>query len=241
MATELRALLVDLDDTLFDNAMDTFVPAYFDAIARWAADWVPRERLIAELLRGTRAMQASDGTGPTNAEVFAASFYPAVGHPREVLEPVFDRFYREAFPALAALTRPRPAARDLLDWAFAAGLRVAVTTNPLFPAVAVEQRLAWAGVPVTEYDYALVTTYEVMHATKSHPAYYHEVLARLDLPAGACVVAGDDWEWDVVCAAEAGLRAFWVAPDGAEPPTPEPQPVGRGDLGALLDWLRSAV
>jgi FMN phosphatase YigB (HAD superfamily) len=156
-----------------------------------------------------------------------------------VLEPVFESFYRRSFPALAALTRPRPAARQLLDWAFAVGLRVAVTTNPLFPAPAVEERLAWAGVPVTDYDYALVTTYEVMHATKSHPAYYREVLDTLGLPADACIVAGDDWQWDVVCPAAVGLRAFWVAPDGVEPPAPGPEPVGRGDLRALLAWLQT--
>ena len=49
----------------------------------------------------------------------------------------------------------------------------------MFPHQAVEARLAWAGVPVTEYPYTLVTSYENMHAAKPHQAYYQEILAKI--------------------------------------------------------------
>ncbi len=229
----LKALLLDLDDTLLINPMERFIPAYFQALTRFLAGHVPAEALIAELLAGTRAMDGNDGTGPTNEETFAAHFYPALGVPREVLEPEFRRFYAEAFPTLRVLTRPHPDARPLVEWAFASGLQVAIATNPLFPLTAIEQRLEWAGIPAGEFPYHLVTAYESMHATKSHPVYYSEVLERLGRTPGECLMAGDDWAWDIVPAAALGLRTFWIGEAEDAPSEPRVALDGAGPLGEL--------
>ncbi len=237
----LQALLLDLDDTLLGNSMTVFVPAYFQALTRFARHEVDPDRLIEELIRATTSMEANDGTGASNEEVFAAAFYPAVGRERADLQPLFERFYEEAFPALRRLTRPRPEARPLVEWAFAAGLQVVIATNPLFPLSAIEQRLDWAGVPASDFPFALVTSYEVMHATKARPAYYREIVAHLGVPAGACLMAGDTWEWDIVNSTEAGLGAFWVTTSPPAVPDPVVPLAGAGDLGDLWSHLRADV
>ncbi|MFQ6101660.1 MAG: HAD family hydrolase [Anaerolineae bacterium] len=206
-----KAILFDLDDTLLVNSMDTFIPAYIQALARHVAYLIPPERLISELLRATRAMEANDGTGPTNKEAFAAVFYPALGYDLDELQSIFDRFYAEEFSKLRALTRPVPEARPLIAWAFERGLQVAIATNPMFPRSPIEQRLEWAGVPVTEFDYALVTSYENMHATKAHPAYYREILAQLGRQPDECLMVGDDWERDIAPAGSVGIPGYWIA------------------------------
>ena len=234
----LKALLLDLDGTLLDNPMDEFVPAYLRALSGYLAAYVSRDRFVAELLRATRAMDLNDGCGPTNAEAFAAAFYPAVGVPRETLEPVLERFYEKAFPALHSTTRPVAGTRALLDLACMRGWRIVIATNPLFPRTAIEQRLAWAGAPVDEHAYALVTSYEDMHATKSHPAYYREILARLELAPHECLMAGDDWGWDIVPPVRLGLAAWWIAsPDAAKPDAVAL--AGQGSLADLCAWLRA--
>jgi FMN phosphatase YigB (HAD superfamily) len=227
----LRAILFDLDDTLLGNPMERFVPVYFQALTRYVAHLIPPERLVPELLRATRAMEANDGTGPTNEEAFAAVFYPALGYERASLEPVFRRFYAEEFHKLRTLTRTLPEARPLVEWAFERDLQVAIATNPLFPRAPIEQRLEWAGVPVTEFDYALVTTYEDMHATKARPAYYREILARLGRQPDECLMIGDNWEWDVARPASVGIPVYWIAEPGAAAP---PLPTGRGDEKSSL-------
>jgi FMN phosphatase YigB (HAD superfamily) len=230
----LRAILLDLDGTLLANPMGTFIPAYLQALGRYLAAQVEPERLVAELLRATRAMEANDGTGATNEETFAAMFFPALGGERQALEPVFARFYAEEFPRLQGLTSPVAAARPLVHWAFERELQVVIATNPLFPRTAIEQRLAWAGVSVEEFPYALVTTYEEMHATKSHPAYYREILARLGRTPEECLMAGDDWEWDVRPAVELGFHAWWVAAPDAKRPGEDLPLLGQGSLASLL-------
>ena len=235
----LEAILFDLDDTLLGNSMETFVPTYFQALTRYMARLIPSERLIAELLRATRAMEKNDGTGPTNAETFAAVFYPALEHKRAALEPVFELFYAEEFPKLRALTQPRPEARPLVEWAFEHGLQAVIATNPMFPRTAIEQRLVWAGVPVTEFDYSLVTTYEDMHATKAHPAYYREILTRLDRQPGECLMVGDHWGRDIAPAASVGIPVYWIAEPDEVPPAQDASLVGQGTLADLWEWVKA--
>ncbi len=127
---------------------------------------------------------------------------------RQRCAPLLERFYAEEFPKLQAMTRPIPEARPLVEWAFAHDLQVAIATNSLFPRTAIEQRLAWAGVPVTEFDYALVTSYEIMHATKANPAYYCEVLERLGRQPSECLMVGDDWTLDMLPAAAVGIPIY---------------------------------
>jgi FMN phosphatase YigB (HAD superfamily) len=233
-STGLKALLLDLDDTLIDNAMDTFIPAYFRALEAFVAGVVAPGRFIEELLSATRAMNHNDGTGPSNEEVFAAVFYPALGVPREEMEPLLARFYDEAFPRLEPLVRPRAAAPKVVGWAKARGLQVVIATNPLFPRTAIEQRMAWGGVGVDRFDYDLVTSYENCRATKSSPAYFLEIVSKLGRRPEECLMVGDNWGWDVICAGEAGIPSYWITMDGAKPPEPVVPIVGRGDLDEFL-------
>ncbi len=235
----LKAILFDLDNTLLGNSMEAFIPAYFQALTRHAAHLIPPDRLIPELLRATQAMEANDGHGLTNEETFAAVFYPALGYEPGELKPLFEQFYAQEFPKLRPLTRTLPEARPLVEWAFERGLQVAIATNPLFPRMAIEQRLEWAGVPVTEFDYALVTSYEIMHATKAHPAYYRETCARLCRQPGECLMVGDDWERDIAPAASVGIPAYWIAEPGEAPPADDVTPVGQGTLTDLWKMVKS--
>ena len=230
----LKALLLDLDDTLIDNPMDTFIPAYFQALENFVADVVSPKLFIAELLAATRTMSHNDGSGPSNEEVFSEAFYPAVGVPRAELEPLLERFYAEAFPKLRPLTDPRPAAPRIIEWAQGRGLQVVIATNPLFPRTAIEQRMEWGGIGVGTFTYDRVTSYENSHATKSRPAYYSEILDALGRRPEECLMVGDNWEWDVACAAEAGIAGFWIAAAGENPPSPEAETVGQGSLDGFF-------
>jgi HAD superfamily hydrolase (TIGR01549 family) len=235
----IKAILLDLDDTLLGNSMATFLPAYFQALTRYVAHIIPPEDLLSRLLQATEVMQANDGTGLTNEETFAEAFYPAIGQERADLEPILRQFYAEEFHELRGLTQPRPAARRLVAWAFERGLQVAIATNPLFPRSPIEQRLEWAGVPVTEFDYSLVTTYENMHATKAHPAYYREILARLGREPSECLMVGDDWEHDIVQAGSVSVPGYWIAGPGETPPYADTALIGYGTLAGL--WSQIAA
>ena len=86
------------------------------------------------------------------------------------------------------------------------GLRVALATNPIFPAVATESRIRWAG--LEPEDFELYTTYESNGYCKPNPAYYREVAAKLGVDPAQCLMVGNDVEEDMEAAEQTGMRVF---------------------------------
>ena len=234
MSDRFKAILFDLDGTLLDSNMGTFLPQYFSRLAARVAHIAPPKAFIAHLLEATEAMMANDGRA-TNEDVFSAAFYPFAGHTRAELEPIFMDFYERDFPALGEFTRRKPEARAVVQLAFALGYRVAIATNPLFPETAIRQRMAWAG--VDDFPYAWVTTYENSRCCKPNLCYFDAIAARLGLPAEQCLVVGDE-DMDMV-AARAGFATYLV-PSAATALSPDtPEPMQRGSLAEFATLLET--
>lgn len=208
-------LLLDLDDTLLDTRMDTFIPAYFQALSAYLADQVQPELMLEHLMTGTRRMLTNQDPTLTLRQAFDAAFFEPLGISRETLQPLIDRFYEERFPLLQKHTGgPLPGAAKLVRWALESGATIGIATNPLFPRRAIEHRLTWAGLPPQSTPFALISSYETFHFTKSTPAYYAEFLGRLGWPDGPAVMIGDDEQGDILMARQAGLAAYSVRQDG---------------------------
>ncbi len=237
----IKAILYDLDDTLLVNPMDTFVPAYLRALTTFMADRLDPDLLTSSLLGAIRVMDRDTDWSRSNAEVFFEAFLSALGGRREELEPAFERFYVEAFPALRTITSSLPEARTAVGWARRTGRQVVVATNPMFPAIAIRQRLEWAGLSPDEVRFDLVTTLENSHSTKAHPEYYSEIARQLGRAPEECVMVGDNWRWDVVHAVRAGMSTFWIA-DPSEPLPDSTVPVlGRGSLADFVSLAQDRL
>jgi FMN phosphatase YigB (HAD superfamily) len=233
----IKAILLDLDHTLLGNPTDQFVRSYLTLLGEFLGERLGIAPTIARgLVVGVAAVARSDDPRRTNAETFYAAFDPLLaqtGIPRKAFDPVVQEFYRDVYPQLQPLTQKRPGARRLVEWLLERSYKVAIATNPIFPCTAIEQRLAWAGVPVDEIELALVTTLENMHYAKPQPAYYEEVLARVGVLADEAIMVGDDWTNDIVPAWQAGLNTFWVCEDCD---IDADQPVLPDGCGSLADF-----
>ncbi len=172
-------LLLDLDDTLLETNMGAFIPAYFQALSQSLAEYVQSEKMLPALMKGTELMLASEDPTHTLQEVFETYFYPQLGVPKEQVNHVIEQFYDEVFPSIGHVTRKREGAVELVDWAFFKGFRVAIATDPIFPRKAVYHRIRWAGLDPERFE--LVSSFETFHFTKSHSAYFAEVLGRTRL------------------------------------------------------------
>ena len=80
-----------------------------------------------------------------------------------------------------------------------------MATNPIFPAVATESRIRWAG--LTPADFELYTTYENIGFCKPNPAYYLEIANRLNVVPEECLMVGNDVTEDMV-ARSVGMHGF---------------------------------
>jgi len=231
-------LLLDLDDTLLDSNMNTFIPAYFQALSGFLAGQVQPDVMLPALIAGTRKMLGNTDPSRTLQQVFDAEFFPKIGLPRESLQPRIDQFYDQVFPSLSHLTRPRPEAVELVEWALAQGYRLGIATNPLFPLRAVHHRMTWAGLPPGKYPFEVVSSYETFHFTKPNPAYLAEMLGSMDWPDGPVLAVGDDAELDLPAARGLELPAWWIsAPDAIVPDGYTL--TGRGSLADLRPWLET--
>ncbi len=231
-------LLLDLDGTLLDIQMDTFLQAYFQALARFLSPYVSPQTMLPALLQGTRQMFANRDPRRTLRQAFDETFFPQLGVEPQALMPYIDRFYEEVFPTLQGFSRPRPEARRLVEWAFEQGHRVAITTNPIFPRRAIEHRLTWAGLPPERYPFELITSYEDFHFCKPAIEYYAEVLGRLAWPEGPIIMIGDDMDLDIRPARALALMTCWIGPAEASPSHSD-YGVTYSSLGEALNWLQT--
>lgn len=230
-------LLLDLDGTLLQNNMDSFLPGYLKAWAGFVAPYTDPDCFVNQLMLGTRYM--SDNTRPdrTLCQVFEPVFLSKLDLDPVKFQPLQDQFYSEIFPRLRTLTSPVPGAVSLVEQALEKGYRVGIATNALFPRTAIEQRLSWAGLPPDQYPLALIPSYETFHFAKPNPAYYCELLANLGWPEGPVLMVGDDLDLDIAGAHQAGLASYWLAPSGSQVPSEKTTPTGSGSLSDLLGWI----
>ena len=225
-------LLFDLDETLLDTNLASFTPAYFQALAQHMADHTAPNNMVRALVAGVNLMYESEDPTHTLQEIFESDFYPNLGVTSDELGEVIEDFYDNVFPTLSRHTSRRPEAVPLIEWASSRGYRIAIATDPLFPRKATYHRLRWAGFDPDRFE--LVSSFEHFHFTKTHPAYYAEVLGRLGWPEGPILMVGNDVERDLIPAHRMGLKTFYI--DGVSSTSPGFE-VGRGSLADLRPWL----
>lgn len=229
-------LLLDLDDTLLNTNLESFIPAYFQALAKDLAPHIAPGLMFRALIAGTSLMNESQDFSHTLKEVFDAEFYPQLKLSREELEPAVENFYDHVFPTLAGLTSQRPEAKTFIDWAFAQGFRIAIATDPLLPRKATYHRLRWAGLEPERFE--LVSTFDHFHFSKTHPAYYAEVLGRMGWPDGPILMVGNDVDRDILPAQRLGLATYHIDDESAS--TSGPDTGAHGKLAELRLWIESA-
>ena len=202
---KLQAVLFDLDATLLPMDQDEFIRAYMKGlVTKLAPHGYDPQRLIDTVWAGTAAMVKNNGA-TTNEEAFWQVFCDAFGADARQDEPILDDFYHNEFQTIQQICGYTPAAADIVRALTARGVRVALATNPLFPAIATESRMRWAG--LVPDDFELYTTYENISYCKPNLDYYREILRRMDLAPQACLMVGNDVGDDMV-AAELGMRVF---------------------------------
>jgi FMN phosphatase YigB (HAD superfamily) len=234
-----HTVLLDLDDTLLVNKMEQFLPAYFELLGGYLEQIAPPERMLPELIAGTQAMLANLDPRLTLEEVFSSHFYPALGLKQSEVADSIERFYREQFPRLREQTQPIAGVYDFVRGLLARENELVVATNPLFPRLAVEERLRWAGLPPQEIGFTLITSFENSHFAKPNPEYFAEILAKLGRNPGEAIMVGDDLERDIQPAAALGMQVY-LALQGQENGTSagsiqEISPARAGGSAAELD------
>lgn len=132
-------------------------------------------------------------------------FLKIYGEKVEADKPVFEKFYANEFQETAKVCGHNPKAKAVVEACKEMGYQVALATNPIFPAVATESRIRWAGLEPS--DFAYYTTYENSGFSKPNLKYYEELLKKLGVKAEECMMVGNDVSEDMV-AEKLGMKVF---------------------------------
>ena len=201
----ITTVLFDLDGTLLPMDQDVFVKEYFGRIAgKLAPQGYEPKRLVDTIWRGTGAMVKNDGS-KSNEEAFWEVAVSVYGDQIVKDKHFFDEFYETEFDEIKAVCGYHPAAAGIVHNLKEKGLRVALATNPIFPARATQWRIRWAGLTPEAFD--LYTTYENSCYCKPNLDYYRNILVQLKVSEEECLKVGNDVQEDMI-ARELGMQVF---------------------------------
>ncbi len=201
----MKAVLFDLDGTLLPMDQDVFVKTYFEGIAaKLAPHGYEPKALIDAIWAGTIAMIKNDGS-KTNEKAFWNYFSSKYGEKALADISLFQEFYEENFDAVQKVCGYHSMAAETVQKLKKAGIRVALATNPIFPSIATEKRIRWAGLKPEDFEF--ITTYENSRYCKPNLCYYEELLKRLDVAPEECLMVGNDVGDDMVAEA-LGMKVF---------------------------------
>ena len=232
---KLTTVLFDLDGTLLPMDNDEFTRGYFKLLAaKLAPHGYEPKQLVDAIWAGTAAMAKNDGT-QSNEYAFWKRFSALYGEKALADKPLFYAFYSNEFQKAQELCGYNPKAAEAVRLAKEIGFRVVLATNPIFPAVATESRIRWAG--LTPADFELYTTYENIGFCKPNPSYYLEITSHLNVAPEEGLMVGNDVTEDMA-AKFAGMEVFLLTDCLINRAGKDIAQYRHGDFDRLLGVLR---
>lgn len=232
----IRYIFFDLDGTLLPMDQNHFIHTYMSALSTYMIPHGFDPKLfIKTIWDGTAAMFKNDGS-MTNEEVFWQSFTAAYGSDARQYEATLNSFYHTRFDDVQAACGYEPKAAHTVRKLKELGFMLVLATQPIFPAIATEHRMKWAG--LDKSDFVLYTTYENSNFSKPNPAYYQQILDKLGVKASDCLMVGNDATEDMV-AQTLGMEVFLLTDCLINKNSIDLSGYPQGDLDALLHYIQS--
>lgn len=203
----IKTVLFDLDGTLLPMNQEKFTKSYFKQLAMRVAPlgYEPKS-LVNAVWKGTAAMVKNNGKC-TNEEAFWKSFSKDYGEKALKDKTVFDDFYKAEFQNAKSDCGFNPIVKETISEIKNMGYRTALATNPIFPAIATESRIRWAGLNPDDFEF--YTTYENSIHCKPNPEYYKDVLKTINCNAEECLMVGNNVDEDMI-AETLGMKVFLI-------------------------------
>lgn len=234
----ITTVLFDLDGTLLPMDQELFAKTYFSSIAKAIAPlgYEP-EAVVKGIWAGTKAMVKNTGE-KTNEAVFWETFAGIFGDRVYGDKPAFDRFYVEHFDEIAAVCGHDPRAAEIIRLCHEKGRKTVLATNPIFPRIATEKRMKWAG--LSPEDFELFTTYDNSSYCKPNLTYYTTILDELGLSPEECLMVGNDVGEDMI-ARKLGMKVFLLTDCVINRAEEDLSVYPHGGFDELLAFLRETL
>ena len=201
----IKTILFDLDGTLLPMNQEDFIKAYFGLLAKKVSLYgYNPDTLIKTIWQGISNMIKNDGK-ETNEAVFWKTFENIYGTEALKDKFIFDEFYSKEFQDVSKSCGYTTYAKEIIEKVKGKGYKLVLATNPIFPSIATESRMRWAG--INPSDFEVYTTYENSHHSKPNLQYYKDILGKIGCRADECLMVGNDVDEDMI-ASSLGMKTF---------------------------------
>lgn len=202
----IKNILFDLDGTLLPMNQDLFVKHYFGLLAKKLAPLnYDANKLMNAIMLGIDSMVKNNGN-VTNEELFWNTFSSIFGEKAIHDKPVFEEFYKNEFQMVSQVCPKNENAKLVID-TLKNNFNLILATNPIFPSIATESRIRWAG--LNKENFSHVTTYENSRHCKPNLDYYKDILNQFNLIPEECLMVGNDVQEDMI-ASQLGMSVYLV-------------------------------
>lgn len=218
MAKKLKAILFDLDDTLFDHRHSMLtglraIQAKYECFASLHIDEFEKQHIklmnevhLDGILKGL--MTLDEGRALRFKKAFELYGVDA----DEKLSYEAAGIYRENYISVNGLVE---GAYDLLT-KLKKKYKIGIITNNL-----VDEQVRKLKEGKIEHLVDVMLTSEEAGVTKPNPEIFNMLLARLNVAADEVVMVGDYWNSDIIGAHKLGIKSIWINVYGEPCPDPE--------------------
>jgi FMN phosphatase YigB (HAD superfamily) len=204
----LKNIFFDLDGTLLPMDMKKFVEIYLKSMCQAVCPYIKLSPEVLEkaVLAGFNEIYQNK-SAITNKMKFWNGLAKVAG-PDIINEiPVFNGYYNNEFILTKEATDKNSLAFDAVSILKNKGYNLVLATNPLFPKVATERRIKWAG--IDKEDFSFITTYETSKYCKPDPEYFQETCSLADCIPEETLMVGNDVDEDMN-AEKIGMKTYLV-------------------------------
>ena len=234
MKKKIEVVLFDLDGTLLPMDQDVFVQTYFGLLAKNLSNYgYESKKLIESIWLGTKSMIMNDGK-QTNEKVFWNTMSNIYGPNVINDESKFESFYINDFPLVKNSCGFDKRANEVIKFLKSKGYRLILATNPIFPRIATEQRIKWAGLDINDFEF--VTTYENSSFSKPNLKYYLEILEKNYCKVENCLMVGNDVAEDMIVN-KLGVDVFLLTRDLINKNNEDISNYPNGNYDDLLEYV----
>lgn len=230
----IKYVFFDLDGTLLPMQQDEFAKLYFSSLSKRLSQFgYEPNKLIESVWSGTLSMIKNNGK-ISNEEVFWDKFAEIYGDQSRLDNKNFDEYYKTDFGLVKNACKCNRLVKSVIARLKSNGYKLVLATNPIFPAIAVDKRLEWAG--LNRRDFEFCSSYENSYYCKPNIEYYRSLIKRFCLKAEECLMVGNDVSEDMV-ARELGMNVFLLTDNLINKYNKDISDYPQGNFNDLLELL----
>lgn len=177
-------IFLDYDGTLVEDTSEDFYKLYFKLLGEKAK--IPFEKIYKLVMDSVNETLKNNDENITLFEKFLDIISQKSSLEKNFWLELFLDFYENEFDNVQKVIFPK---ENIINKIKQSNQKFIFASNPLFPKIAVEKRILFAG--LSPNDFLYISHMENSHFAKPNPKFFKEILEKLNIEPDQCVMIGD--------------------------------------------------